>query len=145
MLIEDLIARLKERVPDFSGRVEGALNLAELMAAGALPQTTPAANVLSVGLQGGTPDAAAGLFRQPYEEVFGVMLTFRSNTPVGKRAFDRVEEIKRAVIEAVAGWVPSDQFGPFRLARGTLVNFSAGTLVYQIDFAIGDQLRIIPT
>lgn len=144
MLIEDLIQRLKERVPDFSGRVEGALNLAELMAQGILPQTTPAANVMSVGLQGGQPDAAAGLFRQAYDEVFGIVLTFRSNTPTGKRAFERAEEIKRAVIEAVAGWSPEDVAGTFRLARGTLVNFSAGTLVYQIDFAIGDQLRITP-
>lgn len=145
MLIEDLIQRLKERVPEFSNRVEGALNLAELMAQGGLPQTTPAANVLSVGLQGGAPDAAAGLFRQPYDEVFGVVLTFRSNTPTGKRAFERAEEIKRAVIKAVTGWSPPGVLGVFRLARGTLVNFSAGTLVYQIDFAIGDQLRIDPT
>lgn len=145
MLIEDLIDRLKVRVPDFSNRVEGALNLAELMAQGKLPQTTPAANVMSVGLQGGQPDAAAGLFRQTYEEVFGVILTFRSNTATGKRAFERAEEIKRAVIEAVCGWSPEGVFGVFRLARGTLVNFSAGTLVYQIDFAIGDQLRIDPT
>jgi hypothetical protein len=145
MLIEDLIERLKERVPDFSGRVEAALNLAELMAQGRLPETTPAANVISVGLQGGTPDAAAGLFRQGFEEVFGVVLTFRSNTLTGKRAFERSEEIKRAVIEALAGWSPAGVLGTFRLARGTLVNFSAGTLVYQIDFAIGDQLRIDPS
>lgn len=145
MLIADLITRLKEQVPDFSGRVEGAANLAELMAQGGLPQATPAANVVSVGLQGGQPDAASGLFRQSFEEVFGVILTFRNNTATGKKAFDRVEEIKRAVIEAVAGWSPLDAFGVFRLARGTLVNFSAGTLVYQIDFAIGDQLRIIPS
>jgi hypothetical protein len=142
MLIEALIERLKDRVPDFSHRVEGALNLAELMAQGALPQATPAANVISVGMQGGSVDAASELFCQTYEEVLGVMLTFRNNTPVGKKAFERIEEIKRAVIEAVAGWAPEDTVGVFRLARGNIVNFSAGTLVYQIDFAIGDQLRI---
>lgn len=145
MLIEDLIQRLKERVPDLSSRVEGALNLADLMAQNGLPQVTPAANVLSVGLQGGQPDAASGLFRQSFDEVFGVILTFRNNTPTGKKAFERVEEIKRAVIEAVAGWSPEDAFGVFRLTRGTVINFSAGTLVYQIDFAIGDQLRIVPS
>ncbi|WP_295081123.1 hypothetical protein [Tabrizicola sp.] len=145
MLIEDLIERLKERVPDFSGRVEGALNWAELKAQGRLPQTTPAANVISVGLQGGTPDAAAGLFRQAYDEVFGVILTFRNNDAVGRRAFERSEEIKRAVIEAVAGWSPKGVLGTFRLARGTLVAIDAGTLSFQIDFAIGDQLRIDPS
>lgn len=145
MLVQTLIERLKARVPDLSGRVEGALNLAELMAQNGLPQVTPAANVLSVGLTGGAPDAAAGMFRQAFEEVFGVILTFRNNTPTGRRAFERPDEIRRAVIEAVAGWSPDGVVGTFRLARGTLVNFSAGTLVYQIDFAIGDQLRIDPT
>lgn len=144
MLIEDLIQRLKDRVPDFSGRVEGAANLAELMTQGGLSQVTPAANVMSVGLQGGQPDVGAGLYRQSFEEVFGVVLIFRNNSPTGKRAFETWEATKQAVILAVAGWSPEGVLGTFRLARGTIVNFAAGTLVYQIDFAIGDQLRIEP-
>lgn len=145
MLIEDLIERLKERVPDFSNRVEGALEWSALREQGRLPNATPAAFVMSVGLQGGTPDAAAGLFRQAYEEVFGVVLIFRSNDLVGKRAFAKSDQIKRSVIEAVAGWSPEGVLGVFRLARGTVLPFDAGTLAYQIDFAIGDQLRIDPT
>lgn len=145
MLIEDLIERLKERVPDFSGRVEGALEWSALREQGRLPNATPSAFVISVGLTGGTPDAAAGLFRQAYEEVFGVILIFRSNDLVGKRAFARSDEIKRAVIQAVAGWSPTGVLGTFRLARGTLLPFDAGTLCFQIDFAIGDQLRIDPS
>ncbi len=31
---------------------------------------------------------------------------------------------------------------PFKLQRGQLVTMSKGTLVYQLDFAIADQLRI---
>lgn len=145
MLVEDLILRLKERVPDLSNRVEGALSLADLMAQGRLPEVTPAANVIQVGLVGKAPDAVAGLFRQAFDEVFGVVLTFRNNTPTARKGFDRVEEIKRAVIEAVCGWTPEGTLGVFSLARGTQVSFSAGTLVYQIDFAVGDQLRIIPS
>ncbi len=143
MLVEDLIQRLKERVPDLSNRVEGALSLADLMAQGRLPEVTPAANVIQVGLVGKAPDAVAGLFRQAFDEVFGVVLTFRNNTPTARKGFDRVEEIKRAVIEAVCGWTPEGTLGVFSLARGSQVSFSAGTLVYQIDFAVGDQLRII--
>lgn len=145
MLALDLIERLKERVPDLSNRVEGALSLADLMAQGRLPETTPAANVIQVGLVGKPADSAAGLFRQGFDEVFGVVLTFRNNTPTARKGFDRVEEIKRAVIEAVCGWSPDGVLGTFSLARGTQVSFSAGTLVYQIDFAIGDQLRIDPS
>lgn len=145
MLVEDLIERLKERVPALSRRVEAALNLAELMAQGRLPEVTPAAHVIQVGLVGKPADEAAGLFRQGFDEVFGVVLTFRNNTPTARKGFDEVEEIKRAVIEAVCGWSPDGVLGVFSLARGTQVSFSAGSLVYQIDFAIGDQLRIIPS
>lgn len=143
MLADDLIQRLKERVPDLSNRVEGALSLADLMAQGRLPEATPAANVIQIGLVGKPADATTGMFRQSFDEVFGVVLTFRNNTPTARKGFDRVEEIKRAVIEAVCGWTPEGTLGVFSLARGTQVSFSAGTLVYQIDFAVGDQLRII--
>ncbi|MFN4191817.1 MAG: hypothetical protein ACK4FR_02645 [Tabrizicola sp.] len=145
MLVDSLIDRLQERVPDFSGRVEAALSLADLMAQGRLPEVTPAAHVLSIGLVGKAVDVAAGLYRQAFDEVFGVVLTFRNNTPTARQGFERVEAIKRGVVEAVAGWVPTGQAQAFSLARGTQVSFSAGTLVYQIDFAIGDQLRIIPS
>ncbi len=33
--------------------------------------------------------------------------------------------------------------GVYRLSRGELVSLSAGTLTYQLDFAIEDQLRIV--
>lgn len=145
MLVEDLIQRLKDRVPDLSTRVEGALSLADLMGQGRLPEVTPAANVIQIGLVGKPADAAAGLFRQGFDEVFGVVLTFRNNTPTARKGFDRIEAIKRAVIEAVCGWSPTGVLGVFSLARGTQVSFSGGTLVYQIDFAIGDQLRIDPS
>ncbi|MFN3575370.1 MAG: hypothetical protein ACK4TJ_00060 [Tabrizicola sp.] len=145
MLVQSLIERLRERVPDFSGRVEAALDLADLMSQGRLPEVTPAAHVLSVGLVGKAVDAAAGLYRQAFDEVFGVVLTFRNNTPTARQGFERIEAIKRSVIHAVAGWVPSGHPQPFSLARGTQVSFAAGTLVYQIDFVIGDQLRINPS
>lgn len=141
-VVEALIARLQEKVPDLSNRVSGALQIAELMRQNALPQHTPAANVISVGLQGGAPDIASGLYRQMYDEVFGVLLTFRNNDQVGKAALARVGEVIHAVLNAVAGWAPENALGTFRLVRGTVVTVSAGTLVYQIDFALTDQLRI---
>ena len=144
MLVEDVIARLQERVSDLSGRIEGAAHLAQLQAQNKFPTVTPAANVISSGLQGGVPDAASGIFRQSFDETIAVILTFRNTPGKGARALDKVESVKRAVIEAVCGWAPDDLLGVFRLARGGIVSFTGGTLIYQIEFAVGDQLRITP-
>ena len=48
------------------------------------------------------------------------------------------------MIEAICGWAPDGMVGVFRLSRGGIVSFTGGTLVYQIEFAVGDQLRIEP-
>ena len=144
MLVDDVIARLQDRVPDLSGRIEGAAHLAQLQAQNQLPKITPAANVISTGLQGGVADAASGLFRQSFDETIGVILTFRNTAGKGARALDKVDAVKRRVIEAICGWTPDDLVGVFRLARGGIVSFTGGTLVYQIEFAVGDQLRIEP-
>lgn len=48
------------------------------------------------------------------------------------------------VIAAIAGWAPdANTPGVFTLVRAGVVSLSAGTFVYSIEFAIGDQLRII--
>jgi hypothetical protein len=143
MLSDDVIQRLKERVPELKTRVEGAASLVQLMQANQLPQTTPAANVISSGLTGGAPDAAAGLFRQAFDETVPVFLTFRNVQGSGTRALDLFDAVRWGVIEALCGWGTDDSVGVFRLVRGQVVNMAAGTLIYQIDFAIGDQLRIV--
>jgi hypothetical protein len=137
-----VIDRLKERVPQLASRVEGAAHLAQMMAANQLPQVTPAANVIATGLSGGTPDAAAGVFRQAYDETVTVYLTFRNVQGPGGNALDLFDEVKWAVIAALCGWGPETAVGVFRLVRGQVVNMATGTLLYQIDFALGDQLRI---
>lgn len=144
MLEDDVIARLQDRVPDLSGRIEGAAHLAQLQAQNQFPKVTPAANVISTGLQGGVADAASGVFRQSFDETIGVILTFRNTTGKGARALDKISTVKRAVIEAICGWAPDDMVGVFKLLRGGIVSFAGGTLVYQIEFAVGDQLRITP-
>ena len=142
MLADDVIARLKDLVPQLSNRVEGAAHLAQLMAANQLPQHSAAANVIASGLSGGAADVGAGLFRQPYDETVTVYLTFRNVQGSGGNALDLFDEVKWAVIEALCGWAPDGVIGVFRLVRGQVVNMATGTLLYQIDLAIGDQLRI---
>lgn len=142
-MIAEVIARLQAQVPDLAGRVEGAASFADLMRRNALPQHTPAAHVLPLGLRGGKADAASGAFTQAFDETVAVLLTVRSYDRTGAPALEDVDTLIRVIVEAVAGWAPGDEVGVFALGRGQLVNMSAGTIVYQLDFTISDQLRIL--
>lgn len=142
-MIDAVIERLKTNATGLSGRVAGAADFADLMRRNALPQVTPAAHVLPLGLQGESAEAGAGSFVQSYRESVGVILTIRSHTKTGAGALADVNLLIFEIIKALAGWAPGDESGVFILSRGSLINMSAGTLVYQLDFTISDQLRIL--
>lgn len=135
-------SRLDALVPELSGRIEGAIAFADLMRRNALPQVTPAAFVLPLGLQGGTADVVSGLYRQEVREVVGVVLVLRSFSGTGEKAVPELDQLVGAIVNAVAGYGPSDAVGVFVLSRGSIVSMSAGTISYQIEFTLSDQLRI---
>ncbi len=143
-MIPDVISRIASLVPELSGRIEGAASFAEMVKQNALPQVTPAAHVLPLGLIGGQGEAGAGFYTQAFEEVIGVMITLRTTGATGRAGLVTIDQLVSDVINAVAGWGPDAAVGVFRLLRGQLVSMSAGTMVYQIDFSILDQLRITP-
>lgn len=136
--------RIAERVPALAGRIEGAAAFADLMARNQLPQHTPAAHVLPLGLQGGPATIATGLYRQDVSEIVAVLITLRTASATGGAALPDLDALVEAVIAAVVGWGPEAAVGVFALRQGALVSVSAGTLVYQIDFVLQDQLRITP-
>lgn len=142
MLADDVIDRLKERVDLLQSRVEGAAALMQVLSSGASPQSPVSAYVVADGMRGGTVDSASELFCQSFEETVNVVLIYRNVQGAGGRGLDLYDQVKWAVIEAVCGWAPDDPVGVFRLGQGRTIRQEAGTLFYQIDFAIGDQLRI---
>jgi hypothetical protein len=142
-MIDQVIARLKDRAPGLASRVEGAAAFSAMMQRGQLPQVTPAAHVIPVGLSGGPVDSAANVFTQRMNEVIGVVLTVRSNDQAGARGVEPIEQLKSETIAAIAGWAPNDDIvGVFRLSSGRMLSVQGGAIVYQLDFAIEDQLRI---
>lgn len=143
-MIAQVRTRLDAQVSALTGRVHGAADFSDLLRRNQLPQVTPAAHVLGLGMTGGRGESSAGLYTQIFDQVIGVVLTIRSHSATGDRVLDDAEALIRAVLEAVAGWSPNDEIGVFRLVRGNLVSMQAGTLVYQLDFTITDQLRITP-
>lgn len=141
-MIDPMISRLKQRVPELSGRVEGAAEFAEMMQRNRLPSSTPAALVLPLGMQGGPADAGAGIFTQDLRETIGVVLIARVHDGTGKKALQEINPLIKSIINTIAGWAPGDETGVFQVSQGNTLSMSKGALVYQLDFSINDQLRI---
>ena len=138
-----LKTRIEAQVPVLAGRVEGAADLAELTRKGAWPQASPAAHLIPLGLQGLGAYSATGAFTQILREMVSVVLTLRTYDRAAGDDLPELHELIQAVLQAVAGWGPDGSVGVFELARGSLIHNRDGRLVYQLDFAIDDQLRIL--
>ena len=141
-MVPEVKARIEAMIPRLAGRTEGAADLAELSRTGAWPQHTPFAHVVPAGLQGRGATAAAGVFRQMYRELIAVVITLRTYDLTSGDDVPDLDALIDDVLRAVAGWGPEEVVGVFVLARGSLIHNRDGVLVYQLDFAIDDQLRI---
>lgn len=141
-MIDAIMARLADQVPDLAGRIEGAANLAELMRQNKLPQVTPALNVIPSGIGGGKAVAMLNDYRQDVERQYAVILTIRSYEATGGQVQPDAEALIERIIMALVGWTPrTDTRGVFRLVRCFLANMQAGTLAWQIEFSIPDAIR----
>jgi hypothetical protein len=141
MLVDDVIARLTA-IPELV-EVSGVAELGALMQGGRPPNRMPAAFVVPLGLRAGPPDAVAGLYRQRQIETIGVVIVVATAGDArGAVGSGKVVALRDAVIAALAGWGPTGGFGVLELVRADLVSVAAGTIVYQTDFSIPDQLRI---
>ena len=138
-----IIARLKAMAPSL-GEVEGAVELSALMASKPQVRPKPIAHVVPTGLRAQGGEAAAGAFTQMLDQVFAVFLTLTTvNDPKGTKAQGTLDALILEVIEALAGWGPDTATGVLRLVRAAPVNIAPGVIVYTIEFAISDQLRIL--
>jgi len=145
MLLADVEARIEANVSTLAGRMQSAAQLAELIARKALPQVTPAGFVLPLGkTPRGEGEAATGVFTQMVDERVGVILVLRGHgDATGKTRLPDLDTLIEATIAAIVGWGPDDYPGVFRIAGARLGHFVTGTIVYELDFAIQRQLRIV--
>lgn len=145
MLTADIAARIEAQVPDLIGRVRQAADLAELVAQKALPQAPVSAFVLPLGLRARTlGDSSANAFTQMLEESTGILLAVRAaGDSGGGRALPKIDELVSVLIAALAGWNPPSAFGVLRVARGALLSAESGLVLYQLDFSVQTQVRIL--
>ncbi|MGV8949690.1 MAG: phage tail terminator protein [Cypionkella sp.] len=142
LAMKEIIERLQALVPEL-GKVEGAIELAALMASKPQAHAKPRAHVVPMGLKGGALDNGTGDFTQAIDVAFTVFLTFSAVAdPRGQKAAVDVHALQTSVLEALCGWGPEDAVGVVRLLRAAPIDLRPGALVYAIEFAIQDQLRI---
>ena len=140
-----IITRLKSAVPEL-GSVEGAMELAALMAAAPQVWAKPRAHVVPRGIRGGAVQDFAGGFVQGIEWTFAVFLTFASHGDrKGAKALDDVSAVQNAVIAALCGWAPAGSAigGEMRLASAYLAELKPGAVVYVLEFSVPDQVRML--
>jgi hypothetical protein len=155
MLVEDTIAQLSTAVPELTGRIQGALELSELLRANQLPQSPSWAFVFHNGIAGFSAEMQAGAFIQAAEEIVSVVLGMRrGGDATGRRISPELHELVWKVLFGLCGWAPPDPEEPeededttrptgvFVLRRGRVVSLKDGTALYQIDFAISQQIRV---
>ena len=139
--IEEVAARIEAEVAELAGQLGEAADFADLVERKKLPSKT-GGFVLPGGLRGGA-DVASGLFRQGFDEIVKVVLVVRvAGDPLRAKAVADLVPLARATINAVAGWAPADAIGVFKLVQADLIGASGGALIFEIDFALDDQLRI---
>ncbi len=142
----DLVAqRIDSRVPELTGAIEFIAELAALMEQGGLPQRDVTAYVLPLGFDDrGGSETTVNVHTQMLADSVGVVLCVKARGDVkARKALPRIDVLANAVVDAVAGWAPNDEVGVFRVLRGRLIPGASGIIVYQIDFEIMDQLRIV--
>lgn len=143
MLVEAVIERLEDAIPELSGRISGALQLARLRQQNALPQVTPAAFVLLGDIEGGEVTTASGAFVQAFRDTIAVVLVVRTNdSPTASRSADALHPLIWGVIETLAGRRLEGAVGQMALRRAFLVSLADGAAIYQIEFSQLNQMRL---
>lgn len=141
MQIDDIIARLKSEVGALQSRISAVAELSALVKGGRLPNSTPAAYVLPLGLQAQPADIVTGLYRQGVVETYGVVIiTNSANDARGAAGLPNVNALSDQIIAALAGWSADNDV--LELVRGRLISLNAGMIIYQLDFKATSQIRI---
>jgi hypothetical protein len=143
MLLDQVIERLSSLVPDLTGRVEGAAQLALLMGRNELPPVTPAAFVVPLGLDAGAQMDATSVHQQTLTEtIAAVLVVDYAGDHQGGLSLPAIDKLANDVIAVMAGWRPDDAIDAFALRRGRMLDARNGTLIYQLDFSMMSFLRI---
>ena len=144
LLVDAVASRIDNQVTALKGAIQYIADLASLVASNAMPQREVTAFVVPLGFDAGDGQSAVNAHTQMLNRAVGVVLAIKAlGDARAQRAVPTIDTLETAVIRAVAGWAPDDVAGVFNVLRGRLVSVESGLVLYQIDFALKDQLRIV--
>lgn len=135
MRLSSIVSRLQTECP--------ALRQVLLALSGAAPQSYPSAYVLPLS-DAAAPGRLLGVHSQLVTSRFGVeiMVKHAAMAASGGPAQEALEDLREAVMAALAGWQPGPEFEPLAYAGGRLVQFDAGLAVWREEFTTRYEERI---
>lgn len=140
--LDALRTRIEDQVPALVGNLGNAAQFTLLVDKGQLPQWRIGGFILPGGLIGGQVRSATAVFIQDVQETIAVVLVCRvASDPTGEKALDEITPLVVDVVMGVIGWAPEGVPGVFSLVKGELVGSQGNALIFQLDFALLDQLR----
>jgi hypothetical protein len=143
-LVDAAAQRISDQVDELTGLIEYVADFAALIASNALPQRDLTAFVIPAGFDADDGQSAVNAHTQGLQRAISVVLVIKARGDArAKTAVPRIEDLEMKVVRAVAGWAPDTSPGVFNVTRGRLVSVDNGVVIYQIDFRLVDQLRII--
>ncbi len=141
-IIEVVADKLKTEVTAFDS-VELIADLAALVKENALPQRDVTGFVVDLGFDDRGGRSASGLYTQMLSTTVGIIICVKAYGDVsGASRIPALDILVKAVIDALAGWAPDDVVGVFEVLRGRLLSMANGLMIYEVQFALLDQLRI---
>lgn len=140
-MIDEMVSRLNEQVPELKDRAEGVLSLMDLLRSNRLPENS-SAMIYPAGFRGLAPADATGVFSQALAESYGVVLVISSRDKAGRTALAKIHPLLRAVMAALAGWAPEGVNGVFQVNSGRPLSFKEGRLLFELVFSINTTLRV---
>ncbi len=134
-----VIARLGDQVMALEA-VGGAADLAAAAQNG--PRQLPAAFVMDLATAPApNPDGTAGISQHTIFR-FGIVLAVQNvRDSRGEAAQTDLRTMRIAVMEALHGWSPAQDFDPIELGPGRLLEFRDLTIWWQDDFVTRNLLR----
>jgi len=141
-LLSDVVSRLSTELSEL-GAIETVVDLAALVQNGALPQRDVTLFVVPLGFDDLGGESAANIHTQSIQEAIGVIIAVKARGDAkALKSLPTIDGIKDRVVNGLAGWAPDHTVGVFKALRGRIVSVSGGLVLFQLDFAIVDQLRI---
>lgn len=133
MKVTSIIDRLKSEVPAFGGRVGGSSAFDRAVADNNLP--APHAFVMPLDDRPARSDIIGSETLQDLEESFGIVVAVdnRADRP-GNAAGDVISDLRIDILNALLGWEPSGEHGPFEYTGGSHLTMDRNRLWHQFDF-----------